>query len=90
MIDIVEGAAEVHDTIVPTLFVDDLSAELAGEKDTIVSELGGFTELVIQRIHEDGMEVSTTKSIVSASTPSLGDAMQNKLKNRGINYSLRV
>ena len=43
MIDIVDGALEVHRTVVPTLFVDDLSEELSGEEDTIVEELGGFT-----------------------------------------------
>ena len=41
MIDIVDGAMKVHKTVVPTLFVDDLSEELTGDADTIVNELGG-------------------------------------------------
>ena len=90
MIDIVGAASKVHRSVVPTLFVDDLSAEAAGEEDTIVNELGGFTKLVILRIEADGMEVSTTKSITSASSPSLGEAMKTKLQSHKINYALRV
>ena len=90
MIDIVDGALEVHPSVTPTLFVDDLSEELAGEEDTIVGELGGFTDLVIHRIQEDGMEVSTTKSVISASHPTLGTAMVDRLEHRKINCTLRV
>ena len=47
MIDIVDKALVVHPTIVPTLFVDDLSEELSGDGDEVAEELSGFTNLVI-------------------------------------------
>ena len=71
MINIVDNALLRHPTVEPTLFVDDLSGEQDGVEDVIVSELGGFTEHVIRRIHADGMEVSDTKSLVSASNGRL-------------------
>ena len=43
MVDIVDKALEVHPTVQPTLFVDDLSGELDGDDDYIVDNLGGFT-----------------------------------------------
>ena len=58
MIDIVDAALIQQPTVTPTLFVDDLSSEKDGEDEHIVSELGGFKDLVAKRIHDDGMEVS--------------------------------
>ena len=95
MIDIVDAALLVHPSVVPTLFVDDLSAEHEGDnehgdRDWIVCQLGGFTEVVIQRIHDDGMEVSQTKSVVSASNGKLADAFMFRLDKYGVKYSLTV
>ena len=90
MVDIVDKALEVHMTVVPTLFVDDLSSEQDGDDDVSVEELGGFTNLVINRIQDDGMEVSGTKSVASASQPSLGEALRAKLMHGSIPSSLRV
>ncbi len=56
----------------------------------VASQLGGFTNLVIARIKADGMEVSTTKSVISASTPSLGDDVKAELTDSSIPYALRV
>ena len=55
MVDIVDNASQIHRTITPTLFVDDLSCEQSGDDDWIKNELGGFTRLVITRIHNDCM-----------------------------------
>ena len=95
MIDIVDAALIVHPSIVPTLFVDDLSAEHEGDEehgdhDWIVCQLGGFTEAVIQRIHDNGMEVSQTKSVVSASNGKLAAALMARLDKYGIKYNLKV
>ena len=77
-------------TVIPTLFVDDLSIELSGEQDHILFHITGFTEKTTQRIHTDGMEVSATKSVVSASHPTPGDAQLKKLDNKSIPCTLRV
>ena len=90
MIDIVDATLLCHPTVTPTLFVDDLSSEHDGEGDHIASELGGFNDLVAIRIREDGMEVSQSKSVVSASTPALGAAVMDRLKPHGIKHTLRV
>ena len=90
MIDIVDAALLCHPTVTPTLFVDDLSSEHDGTNGTIVSELGGFNDLVALRIQEDGMEVSQSKSVVSASSPALGAEVMDKLKARGIKHTLKV
>ena len=50
--------------------------------DDITNELGGFNDIVATRIREDGVEVSQSKSVVSASAPSLGAAVMDKLKPR--------
>ena len=77
MINIVEQALLAHPTVTPNLFVDDLSEEHTGDDDIIVRELGGFTESVSQRIEDDGMEVSATKSLVFSSHPTLGHALED-------------
>ena len=53
-------------TFDPALFVDDLSTDMDGHDEQIISRLNGFTELTSARIQEDGMEVSKTRSLVSA------------------------
>ena len=90
MIDIVDAALTQHPSVTPTLFVDDLSSEKEGDDEEITKELGGFNDVVARRIHEDGMEVSQAKSVVSASSPSLGAAMVTSLRPHGIKHTLRV
>ena len=63
MIDIVDSALQVHPTIVPKLFVDDLSAEADGGDEYIILHLCGFTRLAVAGIQADGMEISLTKSL---------------------------
>ena len=46
--------------------------------------------MVIKRIHGDGMEVSKTKSVVSASNVRLADALMLRLDTHGVKYSLKV
>ena len=58
MINIVDSVMKHHPTVIPTLFVDDLSIELSGEDDHILFHIAGFTARTVQRIHTDGMEVS--------------------------------
>jgi hypothetical protein len=90
MVDIVDKASAAHLTVTLTLFVDDLSGEQTGDHDLINKELGGFTKHVVIRIHQDCMEVSGTKSMVSASHPTLGEALQSTLQQFRIPSVLRV
>ena len=71
MIDIVDQALEAFPAIDPTLYVDDLSAEVAGQDDFIKANLVGFLKSVCVGIIAAGGEVSTTKSVCLASKPSL-------------------
>ena len=92
MIDIVDSALVIHPTVEPTFFVDDLSAELDGtdDDDDIVYHLSGFTEIVATRIAADGMEVSGTKSVISASHGQLGEVLMARLGRHGIKHAARV
>ena len=42
MINLVEKALHAHQSVTPTIFVDDLAAESAGPDGWIKAELGGF------------------------------------------------
>jgi hypothetical protein len=77
-------------TIAPTLFVDDLSLERDGDEPSILDNLCGFALAVMKRIDEDGMEVNRTKSLISASHPSLADAMAARMGNLALTISHRV
>ena len=70
----------------PRFFVDDVSSEKDGEVDDITEELGSFTWRAVQLIRGDDMEVSATKSLVSASNPSLGKAIEYKLQVEQAKY----
>ena len=58
MIDIIDGALIVYPTVVPTLFVDDVSAERAAEAGSMIDALAGFTLHVGRSIDDAGMELS--------------------------------
>ena len=59
----VERALTLHRTVVPTLFVDDLSAECTGPDRVILSELVPFISTVAEDIEDDGMELSRKKCV---------------------------
>ena len=90
MISILDEAIVAHPTVEPTLFVDDVSGEKDGEADDIAEELGSFTWKVVQLIRADDMDVSATKSLVSASNPSLGKAIEHKLQVKQAVYEQSV
>lgn len=90
MIRIVDAASAVFPTITPTLFVDDLALEEDGADDAIKTNLCGFTKSVVRRILADGMEVNKVKSLVSASKPSLADAIVANLGEYTLTIAHRV
>ena len=60
-------------------FVDDISGEQEGTDEFVVQELSGFTGILVCGIRADKMEVSGSKSLVSASRPELGLAIEHAL-----------
>ena len=75
MIRIVDRAWAVCPMVTPTLFVDDLSMEMAAPDVRIIEEVGKCIRIVAQGIKEAGMELSGTKSLCSASTKALADTL---------------
>ena len=89
MINIVDQALKAYLSVIPTLFVDDLSAEsVAGERH-IRCNLVGFVNMVCDRIKADGMEVSATKSVSTASGEGLGQELADQLAHHGVSFKMR-
>ena len=59
----------------PTIFVDDLAAESAGPDGWIKAELGCFITIIVEGFRANRFELSGTKSLVTAATDELGEAM---------------
>ena len=72
MINLVERAFSLHPSATPTLFVDDLSAEVAGPDCWIEKELGGFILVIIEGFGANEFVPSGTKSFVTASSDKWG------------------
>jgi hypothetical protein len=93
MLRIVEQASRISPEVVPTLFVDDLSVEVAGGRKFVHQQLVDFTEVACQAIEKDGMEVSKTKSVRTASDYKLGKETKRLqpylIKMVSIGYSLK-
>ena len=51
MIDIVDQALDAFPAIDPTLYVDDLSAEVAGHDDFVAANLVGFLNAAVSYTH---------------------------------------
>ena len=67
-----------------TVFVDDLAAESAGPDGWIKAELGGFITIIVAGFRANRFELSGTKSLVTAATDELGEAMAALWLERGI------
>ena len=90
MIRIIIKAIKAHPTVVPSCFVDDLSAEATGPDKAVVQELGGFVRNVAESFDEAEMELSKTKSVCTASTESLGKELEANLKDLAVNFEKTV
>ena len=62
----------MYPTVVPTLFVDDVSAERAAEADIMIDDLAGFTTHVSRSIVDAEMELSDVKCMCNASIDAVG------------------
>ena len=90
MIDIVDQALRAYPSVTPTLFVDDLSAESVAVERHIKHNLVGFVRMVCDRIKADGMEVSSTKSVCTASSERLGQELADQLVQNGVRFALKT
>ena len=86
MIHVVDAARLEYQLVIPTLYVDDLSAEITASRQAVHDMLVGYLRLVCRMIEEMGMEVSRTKSVCTASYPKLGRGIAAELTEYGITY----
>ena len=90
MIDIIDYALEQFPCVGPTLCVDDVSAEVAGPDKWVARNLGGFIRSVCDGVREAGMDISTTKSVCTASSPSLTHRIASDLREYDIKPVVRT
>ncbi len=90
LIKIVDSACRLYPAVAPTLFVDDLSAEVAGTRRFILQHLVPFVLHVCDGMSAYLLEVSRAKSVCTASTDSLGSDLAQALRRYGIRYERRV
>ena len=72
MIRVVDTAVRLFPRVNPTLFVDDLAADMTGPSNHVVEQLGGFIEEVAKFIEATDQELSGTKSLCTASHKEVG------------------
>ena len=84
------AALIVHPSVVPVLFVDDLSVQSIGSLEHLEDHFVDFLKLVCSRIGRDGMELSRTKSVFTASSNSVSEVLETGMQHLGISYRDRV
>ena len=90
LINIVDSACKLYPAVTPTLFVDDLSAEVAGTFAFVMKQLVPFVLCVCDSMTKDLLEVSKAKSVCTASDEKLGRALERGLCRFGIRFVRRV
>ena len=75
---------------VPTLYVDDLSVEASGGDMHVVRHVASFTLSFCRSVEDALMSISRTKSLCSASSPSLGRRLAAALQSYGVQLRDRV
>ena len=89
-IRVVDRALNGHPTVNPTLFDDAIVADMIAPGKHILKELGGFISKIAAFIEETGQELSSTKSVCTASIRRLGHKLANKLRTWNIQYTMQV
>ncbi len=74
----------------PSVFVDDISTEMASTKRLIVANLIPATAMICTGLEDDGLEVSADKSFCTASEIDLGRQLQEGLRRWGFRFMQRV
>lgn len=68
MVRVIDRALTLFPTITPTLFVDDLAAEVCAPARHAIRQMGGFIEYVAEFITDTKQALSTSKSNTTASS----------------------
>ena len=89
MIRAIDRGLKLFPTITPTLFVDDLAAEVAAPVKLAMAQMGGFIEHVAQFITQTGQKLSTTKSNVTSLNKWVGEALVARWKKSGITVQFK-
>ena len=84
LIRIIDRALFAFPAVVPTLFVDDLSAEATGPEPHVKHSLGGFIDQVATELIDDRHELSATKCTCCASSASLAAGLVLRWQKWGI------
>ena len=71
------------------MIVDDLAADVTAPVKHVVRQVGGFIETIADFINGTGQELSKTKSLVTATTKKLGDALCDRWKEYGLQIKFR-
>lgn len=88
MLNMVDTAYAAYPQVTPCVFVDDIAADTGDdEEDSVVTRLSRFLQSTCCRLTADGMEVSASKSVVTATKSSTGEAIAGKLNHLGIRYT---
>ena len=90
LLHIVDRACALYPAVTPTLFVDDLSAEVAGTKRYILRNLIPFVICVCDGMTDALLEVSQKKSVCTASCDDIGVALAAGLRRYAVAYARRV
>ena len=90
LIHCIDLALSAAPQVQPTLYVDDLSAEVAGPEDFVARQLVTFTTAFCRYISSNFMTISPTKSYCSASVERLGRRIAAALSQFGVRYRGRV
>ena len=84
MIRIIIEAMAAHPTVIPCNFVRDLSAEMLGPDDHVVEELCGFIGVVAAEFKANGLQLSATKFVFTASNKKPMQRLQERWEEMGL------
>ncbi len=90
VIHIVDTAIRSYPLTRFTVYVDDISAEIAATRRLVMQNIGAATACVCRLLQQNGAEISSTKSFCTASTDAIGTAVAEQLKEFGFGYRRRV
>jgi hypothetical protein len=85
-----DRATLMYKMIEPTVFVDDIAADMCGPEKQIVRNLRGFIDVIADFFKTNRLELSSKKSVCTATTKKLGNKLVDKWKTHGIQFCERV
>ena len=84
MVRVIDRALKLYPAITPTLFVDDLAAEVSAPCKQAIAQMGGFIEYVAEFVNRTKQALSDTKSNITASSKWVADVLVERWSKKGI------